>query len=118
MNSRFLALFGALALPLAGCNVDAAGALGAIHTDLAGIEANAATNVSAACAFAPILQADVAAVVSISKLTAQQIKNINTAQAVIATACANPGAQNSAALIAKVGVAIAQIEAIQAGAAQ
>jgi len=118
MSLRFFALVGALALPLAGCNVDVTGALGAVHADLASIEANAASNLSAACAFAPILQADIASVVSVSKLSAQQIKNINSAQAVITAACADPGAQNSAALIAKAGAAIAQIEAIQASAAK
>jgi hypothetical protein len=113
-----LSLAFAAALALCGCNVDAVGALSAIHQDLGNIEAHAATDMTAACAFAPILQADIAAVGSVLKLNAQQVKNINSAQAVITTACANPGAQNSAALVAKVGAAIAQVEAIQAGAAK
>ncbi len=98
-----------------GCQ-NATQALATVHTDLANIETAAGNSITAACAFAPILQADVSAVVAISKLNATQIKDVNSAQAAISAACTNPSAQNSAAIIARVGAAIAQIEAIQAGA--
>ena len=102
----------------AGCNQDVASALNAIHTDLANMEMAAGQSLATACAFAPMLQADVSAVVALSKLSAQQQADIQSAQAVISTACQNPTATNSVALVAKVSAAIAKVQAIQSGAAQ
>lgn len=100
-----------------GCNEDVTDALNVVHSDLSNMETAAGQSLAAACAFAPILQADVNAVVALSKLTSQQQADIQTAEAVVATACQNPTATNSAALIAKVGAAIAEVQAIQSGAA-
>ena len=123
MNPRSYLILGLAAAPFlgaatapAGCNQDVANALGAIHSDLAGMEAAAGRSLAAACGLAPFLQADVGAVVGLSKLSAQQQADIESAQAVIATGCQNPGATNSAALIAKIGAAIAEVQAIQSGA--
>lgn len=102
----------------AGCNQDAANALNAIHADLANMETAAGQSLATACAFAPVLQADVGAVVALSKLAAQQQADIQSAQAVISTACQNPTATNSDALLAKVVAAVAKVQAIQSGAAQ
>jgi hypothetical protein len=93
-------------------------ALDAIHGDLANMEAATGQSLAAACAFAPILQADVGAVVALSKLSAPQEADIQSAQAVVSTACQNPAATDSAALLAKVGAAIAKVQAIQGGASQ
>jgi hypothetical protein len=102
----------------ASCNQDVTNALNTVHSDLANMEAAAGQSLATACAFAPILQADVSAVVALSKLSAQQQTDIQSAQAVVTTACQNPSATNSAALIAKVGAAVAEVQAIQSGAAQ
>jgi len=101
-----------------GCNEDVANALNTVHGDLANMETAAGQSLATACAFAPMLQADVNAVIALSKLSAQQQTDIKSAQAVIATACQNPTATNSAALIVKVGAAIAEVQAIESGAAQ
>jgi hypothetical protein len=108
----------AFATGLAGCDQNLSGALSTVQTDLANMEATAGEGLAAMCAFQPILQSDVNAVVALSKLSAQQQKGINSAEAVINTACTNPAATNSAALIAKVGAAIQEVQAIQSGAAQ
>jgi hypothetical protein len=101
----------------AGCNQDVTNSLNAIHSDLANMETAASQSLGAACAVAPILQADVNAVIALSKLSAQQQIDIQSAQAVITTACKNPSV-DSATIIANVGAAIAQVQAIQSGAAQ
>ena len=100
------------------CNQDVTNALNTVHADLANMEAAAGQSLATACAFAPILQADVNAVVALSKLSSTQQADITSAQAVITTACQSPTATNSAALIAKVGAAIAEVQAIESGAAQ
>ena len=102
----------------ASCNQDVASELSAVHADLANMEAAAGQSFATVCAFAPILQADVGAVVALSKLSTQQQAGVASAQAVIATACQNPTATNSAALIAKVGAAVARVQAIESGAVQ
>jgi hypothetical protein len=101
----------------ASCNQDVANALDTVHSDLANMETAAGQSLATACAFAPILQADVNAVTALSKLSTQQQVDIQSAQAVIATACKNPSV-NSATIIANVGAAIAKVQAIQSGAAQ
>ena len=101
-----------------GCNQDVTAALDTVHADLANMESAAGQSLATACAFAPILQADVSAVVALSKLGAQQQADIQSAEAVIGAACQNPTATNSIALIAKVGAAIAEVQAIQSGAKQ
>jgi hypothetical protein len=102
----------------AGCNEDVTNALNTVHADLANMETAAGQSLATGCAFAPILEADVNAVVALAKLSSQQESDIQSAEALVATVCQNPTATNSAALIAKVGAAIAEVQAIQSGAAQ
>jgi hypothetical protein len=125
LTARTYLILGLVAAPFlmaqsapSGCNQDIAQALSTVHADLANMEATAGQGLATMCAFAPILQADVGAVVALSKLSTQQQANVQSAEAVIQTACTNPTATNSAALIAKVGAAIAEVEAIQGGAAK
>ena len=125
MSLRTCLILGLVAAPFlmaqsapSGCNEDAANALNSVHGDLANMESAAGQSLVTACAFAPMLTADVNAVVALSKLSAQQQANIQSAQAVVATACQNPSATNSVALIAKVGAAIVAVQAIESRAAQ
>jgi hypothetical protein len=125
INARTCLILGLVAAPFlgaatapGGCNQDLVNALNTVHGDLANMESAAGQSLATACAFSPILQADVAAVVALSKLNAQQQADIKAAQAVVTTACQNPTATNSAALIAKVGAEIAEVQAIESGATQ
>ena len=125
MSLRTCLILGLVAAPFlmaqsapSGCNEDAANALNTVHGDLANMESAAGQSLATACAFAPMLSADVNAVVALSKLSAQQQTDIQSALAVIATACQNPTATNAAALIAKVGAAIVEVQAIESGAAR
>jgi len=98
------------------CSADLQGSLAKVQSDLQNIESEAGMSTALACGFVPFLQADVNLVLGISKLTAQQSKDVQSAQAVINTICENPATVNSATLIAKIGAAIAQVNKIQNGA--